>query len=131
MSLSTFDKHTVKDISTAIERALQPIAKELGISITRGHGTFTTANFTLKIECSVKNAQGEVMTKDAAAFTHCACMYGLEANDLGRTFTSMYQTYTIIGLRPKMKAPILATRTDGKIYKFDAAYVKRLLSMTK
>jgi hypothetical protein len=48
-----------------------------------------------------------------------AKMYGMSPEDLGKSFTYGRDQYTIVGLsRKSHKFPLLAKRSDGKVFKF-------------
>jgi hypothetical protein len=61
-------------------------------------------------------------------FKRYASRYGLQATDLGRSFTQRRSTFTIVGLVPsRPKYPILVENQNGKRYKFPASKVAALL----
>lgn len=123
----TFDRQTVKDTRDRLQTALDAVAADLGCQIKVGRASFARdgANCSFKIECAVVGDDGQVKTKEASDFTHCAVQYGLEASDLGREFTSNGNTFTVIGCKPKSyKFPILGRRDDGKVFKFPAVIVR-------
>jgi hypothetical protein len=115
---------TVKAISADAEQALQSVAKKYGLTVERGNGNFSSTSFMAKFEFSLA---GE--NRDATAFKTRAMMYGLKESDLGRSFKSNGETFTISGLATKAKKfPILATNSKGQTYKFSASNVKLYLS---
>jgi len=116
--ITTFDRSACREVGTRIDEALAALAADLGIQITRKGGTFTAGNFTLKIECAVKSADGTVETREAVDFKRLAHLYGLKPEHLGMTFRRMGKTYTVIGIKTRArKYPILCRTSDGKTYK--------------
>lgn len=116
-------------IGDAAEKALQQIAEEFGVQITRKGGNYSDGSATIKFEFAEIGEDGTAKTREAEDFAMYANRYGLEASDLGRDFTSRGDTFTISGCAPRArKMPILATRkADGKRYKFNHHDVKRAL----
>ena len=80
---------------------------------------------SMKIEMSATNSDGSVETKGARDFSKYAVRYGLDPDDLGKTFQTFAGTeYEIIGLNTRArKYPINCRRTDGKRYKLTAREV--------
>lgn len=128
MTIKRFDRPTLRILGDEIEAALVPVAKKHGISIRRGRGTFTEESYTVRIECSLLNEKGEAVTKEAQDFQRYAGLFGLEPGHFGRVFQYQGERFTICGLKVRSrKFPILARRSDGKVFKLNAEVVKRNL----
>ena len=85
---------------------------------------------TIKVEMSATNSDGSVETKEARDFRRYAGRYGLDPDDLGKTFQTYNGTkYEIIGLNTRAKKyPICCLRADGKRYKLTAQEVTGALA---
>lgn len=127
--MQTLDKNAVLALQNDIVAALQTVAAKHGVAIKAGNGTFSGTNATLKLEISVKDANGAVVTKEAQMFKSAAILYGFKPEDLGRTFVVRGKTFTIVGLDRKSHTyPLLAT-SNGKTMKFRLEDVKRALGI--
>jgi hypothetical protein len=126
--ITKFDPATCRALSDRIKAALQPLAESLGVTITMGGGKYEAGYYDPKLRVSVVGADGTIGSPEAAAFRQLAHLYGLKAEDLGKTFRAQGDTLTITGLRTRAaKRPIVARATSGKSYVFPAEDVKRLL----
>ena len=127
MEIKQVDRTTVRLLGDKIEEALQAVAKEYGVAIKRGNGTFEPSNFTMKIECSVV-VDGNVVTKEAEHFKRYATFYGMKPEDLGKTIRVGRDIYEITGMRLKAhKYPILGKRPDGRTFYLPLSSVKPAL----
>jgi len=129
MKIEQFNKPTCKSLRTAVEVKLQELAKEYGVNIKTGNGTFGDSYFNFKVEASTVNDNGTVMNKDAEEFKLFAHVYHLEPTDLGREFHFRGDIYKIRGLSSRStKFPILAAKvSDGKTFKFPEDAVLKAL----
>ncbi len=128
MPLTTRDK--CKLLRAALENVLTDLGRKLDMKIVVGNSIrFTDAEITVKLVASLPSATGEIESTEARAFKAYARRYVLQETDLGREFTHSGETFTITGAKPKaVKFPILATRSDGKTYKFPAESVRTKLA---
>jgi len=125
--IKNFDKNTCIMVSGKLQPLIDKLAKELGVSITLGRGTYTDSSFTLKVEfCTIVKGDN-VMTTEAKTFQMFAPMLGFKPSDLFRTFPYHGTTYKIIGALPRSRNSILAERADGKIWKISLEVVKMQL----
>ena len=123
-------RQKAKDLRELIQNALNGVAGPAGVDIRVGNCRFGT-DATFQVIVSEVAADGTVKTREADDFRMLASSYGLEPEDLGRSFRSNGDRYTIAGLKPRSrKYPILAKRGDGKIYKFGAQNVKVMLGVS-
>jgi hypothetical protein len=108
------DRTILRLIRADIEAALAPIAKQYGIEIKAGGGTFEPKRFTLKIEGAVPGDNGQIVHREAEDFTRYATHVGLKPEHLGQTVVLMGTSYKIAGLRLKAsKNNILLEPTRG------------------
>lgn len=118
-----FDRQTVRQYRQLMETVLKPLGEKLGVSISVGNASFTANNIRFKLEVAKVGDTGEVINKDAEAFSYNAVKYGLQPSDLNRTFRFQGTTYKIVGCRPRSwKNPILIEKA-GRVYKMNAATV--------
>jgi hypothetical protein len=122
-----------RDEVRAIRDTLDQFVKTLevpGYRFRLGNGTFgETATF--KIEVLPVGKNGEVKTKEAAAFAQLARLYGFLPDDLGKEFEHGGRVFKIAGLNTKArKGPVLCTRDDGKVFKFPTELAKKCLGAT-
>ena len=122
MKIDHLDRETLKVVRAKIAEALTGHSmgvslEEIGIHAEVGHISYTAQNASVKIEISVMGEGGEIVTKEATDYDRYRDMHDLP--ERGTQFTSMGHTYTITGLKPRSrKFPVMATRADGKGFKF-------------
>jgi hypothetical protein len=117
VKITQIDRDTCRLMRPEIDAALRAVAEKFGMVYKPGSATFTAGYVTFK---AVVGADGAVASKDAEAFKRNAGFYGLDAADLGRTFTYAGKSYKIVGCAPKSyRFPILA-ETGGKTFKLPA-----------
>ena len=117
------DRNDLRTLNAAMQKALNTVAAEHGLQITLKAGSYEAdgSRFTTKIEALAPNASGEIVSQEAKDFQNYATGYDLKPGDLGKVFQSNGHSYTISGMKPRSrKFPIIATRDDGKSYKFTA-----------
>jgi len=128
MKITQFDRKTCQMLGSAVEEALQQVSKNFGISINCKGGTFSSTNFTMKIEAAVIGQNGDILSKEVENFKMYCGMYNLLPDDLGKSFKANDgNTYQIKGLTNRGgKFPILAVNlTNGKTYKLPERMVQR------
>lgn len=122
------DKKRAKEISEAVEAALQAVAERFGVTVSVRGGKFTETSLDLPISFAVVAENGVAMTREARDFQHNAPLLGLEPTDLGKTFSHGGHVFTITGLAARSRSkPIVATRDDGRVYKWETRSVLLLL----
>lgn len=119
--INSLDRTAVRRINDDIQSALDAVAKRYGVQIKVGNSRFSNTNCTTKIDISTVNEGGTVMTKEATDFNRFAASFGI-TKKLGDTFDFRYDTYEIVGLKPRSsKYPVLAKNlSNGKTFKFPA-----------
>ena len=126
--LVEFDKQACRTLGNAVENALQKVAQEFGVSIKRKGGSYSSTNYVIKLEASIIGSGGVILSREAEEFKRYCGLYNLEADDLGKTFTSEDGTsYKISGLSTRSgKYPILAENlSNGKTFKLPERMVQR------
>lgn len=120
--VNSLDRASVRQINSEIESALKAVAEKYGIAIKVGNSRFSNTNCTTKIEIATVAESGEVLTKEAVDFNRYASSMFQITKKLGDTFECRYDTYEIIGLKPRSsKYPVLAKNlANGKTFKFPA-----------
>lgn len=103
-----------------IQEALNSVAEKHGLKIDTGSCTYNLGQgFTMKIEASLINEDGTVMSKEAKTFLQFAHLLGMPEDLLGQTFVQRGEEYTLKGYNPRArKFPFLADNAKGETYKF-------------
>jgi hypothetical protein len=131
MKITEFDNSNVDTVRTAIDAAIQTVAKEYGVQLTAGNLSYSPTNCTVKVECAIISAEGNVHTREAEDFKRYCHRYELQEEDLGKVFEDTHsgERYKIIGCKPRStKYPLIVQSVNtGKRYKFPASRVKRAL----
>ena len=123
MKINQLDRQTLEVVRAKMDEALAPL-EEIGIHAQVGHISYQDQNATVKVEVSVMGENGEVVTKEQADYDLYREVRGLP--ERGTQFISRGTLYTITGFRPRSrKYPVMATRMDGKTFKFQIDNVKR------
>jgi hypothetical protein len=121
--LGRFDQVTVRDIASAMEKALQAVAAEYGVAISRGNGRFDSAELKVGFVVRITDQSGTpTISPTAQSYANA-----IGARDFfGRKFTLDEWEYTVTDFKPKSKRyPVLCTRSDGKRFKFAIETVRR------
>jgi len=112
-SMQMLDDHALERIKEILGESLEKIRRELGLDAEFKSKKWTPFNSTWKLEISTVLADGLVINSHAESFLKRCEDFGLQMEDLGRSFTSGNQTLRIVGLRPRAKAPVLCERLDS------------------
>lgn len=117
------NRDKVISISEKIKLALSEISKTEGIEISMSGISFTSTSFNVKITGVEKdNPEYEKVNLNLSK------KYGFAQNIIGMEFTSPSGTFIIDGFKTgNRKYPILATRTDGKTYKFHPSQILKYI----
>lgn len=115
--IKSFDHSTVRRLREAVDEALEKVGQQFGVAIQSGNARFSSSKVTFKVEAAVSDEGGERV--EAVEFRRLAPLYGLEADDLGRTFIFRGSPYKIVGFKASSrKYPILGESARGTVYKF-------------
>jgi hypothetical protein len=117
------NRDKVISISEKIKVALSEISKKEGVDISMSGISFTSTSFSVKITG---------VEKDNPEYDKVNLMlskrYGFSQNIIGMEFTSPSGTFIVDGFKTgNRKYPILATRTDGKSYKFHPSQILKYI----
>lgn len=99
--VNSLDRASVRQINSEIESALKAVAEKYGVAIKVGNSRFSNNNCTTKIEIATVAESGEVLTKEAVDFNRYASSMFQITKKLGDTFEFRYDTYEIVGLKPR------------------------------
>lgn len=122
-------KDQLRLLRSELDAVLPEIAAKLGMSIKVGNGSYDATSGTLKVEAAMINDSGVVLTKEARHFKLYATSYGLEADDLNKTFITTHGAFQITGLSLRSsKFPVLVKEVStGREYKYSADLVRAKL----
>jgi len=122
--LERFDRQSLHAIGERIKALLEPLHAEFGCTVEVNGGTFEATYYKPRVTLTLEVAKGVAGNLEALDFKRMARLFGLEPEDLGKTFTSHGHTYEICGLKYRSyKNPIIGKRVDGKLFKFPAQTV--------
>lgn len=118
MTISNFDKPSIKAIRVAMDAALAKVSKEYGIKISTGNARFTQDEVTFNVKANVIGTGGLVKTKEAQAWDLYANLKGLGHISVGDTVKLQGQSFTIKGYNTRArKSPINIEDSQGRGYK--------------
>jgi len=121
MTIGTIDRSTCRTISDKAEAALQTLATELGMTLSRETARYGSDFATVKFTFKVNAASGVAKTasRDAA-------LLGLPDDIVGRKFVAGNTTYTVTDLKLRRpKFPVSGEGPHGGRYKFTVEQVLR------
>src|SRR5437879_4687161 len=84
--ITTFNKENMRCLRERVILALKPLEAEFGVTFQPGNGSFTDSNFSFKLSCSLRDLDGNAVTKEADDFRFFAKQIGFAPEDLGRKF---------------------------------------------
>lgn len=132
--IKIIDRAAIRELNTAVLRALEAVGEQYGVTITSGSAKFSNAQTgSLSLNFALQSADGEAQTVESIAFKRYAHIWGLKADDLGETFTSNGEAFRITGANPKKpKYCIQGQRvSDNKPYQFPAETVVNALAFKR
>jgi hypothetical protein len=123
--ITSITRPGLKEIRKDLTADLEKFFAERGLSVDLGSFSFDEDHFTTKMTVNA----GSKSDAKQKAFVKNAFMYGLKADDYGKTFMSNGEEFRISGIKSRAKKyPITADRVrDGQSYKFPASLVKSKL----
>jgi len=125
-----FSRQDLRDFRAKFEAELKTLSDKFGVDLTIDHKATYGETMQLKIVAASKRTDGKPPeTEMERAFKANAALFGLKAEDLGRSFTQRGMTFIIAGMNPRAyKTPILAKNLNGKMYRFPVETVKTLMT---
>lgn len=125
MTITKFDKTSIKALAAQIVEELVELGKEEGLSIERGNASFDATSCELKLKIAIVDEDGIVQSRERNEFKMLCKMYNLVPDDLGRKFIFRGTTYRVTGLKGNSrKNPIMVDRmTDGRGFALPQAVV--------
>jgi hypothetical protein len=123
--MESITRQDAATLGREVEEALRAVAERHGLTVSVRGGTYDAGFFKPRVEFKTDGS-------DKQEFERYATMYGLQATDFGRTFTSQGREFKVAGIAPRStRRPILATETrTGRTFKFEANAVVRSLAPT-
>lgn len=125
MPIAKITKPVCQTLREELEAAMAPVAAKHGINIATGRGTFSDAEFTLKVILTTKG-EGGVDQGAKKRFEQLAHAVGLKPEDFGREILLDHERFRIADINPRASAkPVLVERlSDGKRFKIAAEAVQ-------
>ncbi len=134
MKIKKLNKQICQEIGREIERKLSGVAKMFGVNVKVRGGKFSLTSLTQKIEISIIDVDGNILSQASDDFKRYCSQYNLKPDDLGKTFTADNgRSYEITGLKiNSRKFPITAVNVEtGRGYKFPEKIVVDYLKLAK
>lgn len=121
MAINIIDRKAMETIRAAVNAVLAGVAKDLGVGLTLGNGSFSSIDGHFKLNVTPVASNGVIESPERKAWPLYCESYGFEESDLGAEFYSNGHRYTIEGIRPSAhKMPMMVKRVDGKLFKMEA-----------
>jgi len=118
MTISNFDKTTVKALRTAMNQALASVEAEYGIKINAGNASFSGNEVTFKVKANTVGDSGQAQTKEASNWDMMASVNGLGHLSVGDEVILQGKSFTIKGWNTRArKSPINIEDASGRGYK--------------
>jgi hypothetical protein len=137
-TVTSFEPTNLKQIRADIDTALASVHAKYGIKISIGKISYSANQFTFKgsavTNSAASSASGDVLEGDAkwaSNFLKTYFLYGIEKEDLGKTFTLKNSKYTIVGAMGSKasRAEIICKKEGNKSFiRLDAIVVKTALA---
>jgi hypothetical protein len=132
MKMKTFTKQNLGQVREDLNKALEQVAKKHGIVLNVGNISYRDESFTAKLIALIpsENSNKEAgasrgsEVKWEVAFKKNAFLFGLKPEDLGKKVKHGSKEYTIVGMRPRARLPLVLKRPDGTFAAFDVEEVK-------
>ncbi len=127
MPITQFDKRNLNDLHERMAKALEPFAKEFGITIRPSGGTIGSIESTLKFQVKVADPDIQKNAAKKLFDTYCS-MYGLRPQDWGTTIRENTKVLTLVGIEVRrVKYPLRMRDQNGK----EMLYTEHLVSKIK
>ena len=118
MTISNFDKATIKALRIAMNTALASVESEYGIKINTGNASFSGNEVTFKVKANTVGTGGHAQTKEASNWDMFASVNGLGHLSVGDEVILQGKSFTIKGWNTRArKSPINIEDASGQNYK--------------
>jgi hypothetical protein len=122
------DKQKAQNVRKVLNKLFEDnkeLLEKAGITAHAGNATFDTNDITYKVNC-VDIVKGKVVNVEAEAFKKNAFVYGLDENDLNKTFRIGNEVVSIVGFnsRARKNKFILESNVGGKRYVASIATIR-------
>ena len=126
MSITSFDRETVKNVRADMAAAMQEVAKKHGIKIQQAKSVrFDEHGFGLRFEVKTSEGDKAEETERKETVNQMAKMEGIDKPVFGVKFSLFDKTFSVIDYKPRnRKYPFIAKGDDGKQYKLSADHVR-------
>ena len=106
------DHGVVDEIIHHVDETLEDLRARLGLVIRVRRASFSEGNAKIELEAATIRDDGIVMDKQAEDFLKSCREFGLEPENLGRSFRCGEDTLRVVGLRPRAKQPVVCEMID-------------------
>lgn len=115
--IEKFDKQNLQLIREQIQKALDEVGKQNGLSIKIQSVTFSELFFYFKTEVKIEGKETDYSEKAP----------WLDLPKLGTQFRINKKIFTVVQHKIRLKEPVIAKGEDGKLYKFTTELAKKEL----
>jgi hypothetical protein len=112
--ISQFNRQSCISLRAEMDAAFESINKKFGIKLSAGNISFTNTTATIKVTAATISAEGHAITAEVQAFNEYKNAYGLGSYAVGQTIQLEGKNYTIAGLKPRCKSPLIIERLGQK-----------------
>lgn len=118
-NIKSFDKHNLGTIRKDIEAALKSVGATHGISLRLGNIRFTNDTFSTKLDVTLNDTTGSIVTPELAELRKMGKSYLGPAFDENKVYERLGKKVKIVGISPRRsKYPIIYQElSTGKRYK--------------
>lgn len=123
----TISKKSVDLFYKELQEATKQIAEKHGLSYRKSRCAYTDIDLKVSFELFEQDtSQPKSDPALAEDFKRYSLVYGLSTDILNKVFKFGTQKITVLGAKPRMKAPIIVD-IDGSSYKVTPEWVKQRL----
>lgn len=116
--IETFNKPQIVQLRSEIDKALDRVAKEYGITISAGNCSFSGNEANFKLKLNTIGEGGTVITRESKMWNLYKSRTNCSHLNVGDTITIQGNSYTLSGYNTRAKkAPINFTDSRGNGYK--------------
>ena len=116
--IETFNKPQIVQLRSEIDKALDRVAKQYGITISAGNCSFSGNEANFKLKLNTIGDGGTVITRESKMWDLYKSRTNCSHLSIGDTITIQGNSYTLSGYNTRArKAPINFTDSRGNGYK--------------